>query len=92
MPAVHPATAKIRMMGVRHFTRWLADEGEIVADPFLRMKAPKVDQPVVPVLTEDQLRALIKACQPREPRSATGYRRCVTAATRPSCGSCSRPG
>jgi site-specific recombinase XerD len=59
-----PATAKTRMMAVRHFTRWLADEGEIPADPFLRMRPPKVDQPVVPVLTDDQLRALIKACQP----------------------------
>jgi site-specific recombinase XerD len=58
------STAKTRMMGVRHFTRWLAEEGEIPADPFVRMRPPKVDQPVVPVLTDDQLRALIKACQP----------------------------
>jgi site-specific recombinase XerD len=58
------ATAKTRMMGVRHFTRWLADEGEIPADPFVGMKPPKVDQPVVPVLTDPQLKALIKACEP----------------------------
>lgn len=58
------ATAKTRMQAVRHFTRWLADEGEIEADPFDRVKTPKVDQPIVPVLTEDQLRALIKACEP----------------------------
>jgi site-specific recombinase XerD len=57
------ATAKTRMMGVRHFTRWLADEGEIPEDPFVRMKPPKVDEPVVPVLTDDQLRALVKACE-----------------------------
>jgi site-specific recombinase XerD len=56
------ATAKTRMMAVRHFTRWLAAEGEIPDDPFVRLKAPKVDEPVVPVLTEDQLRALVKAC------------------------------
>lgn len=57
-----PATAKTRMMAVRHFTRWLAAEGEIPDDPFVRMKPPKVDEPVVPVLSDDQLRALVKAC------------------------------
>jgi integrase/recombinase XerD len=59
-----PSTAKTRMMGVRHFTRWLADEGEIPDDPFVRMRPPTVDQPIVPVLTDDQLRALVKACAP----------------------------
>ena len=59
-----PATAKTRMMAVRHFVRWLADEGEIDANPFLQVRAPKVDQPVVPVLSDDQLRAMLKACEP----------------------------
>lgn len=67
-----PATAKTRMMGVRHFTRWLAEEGEIPDDPFIRMKPPKVDQPIVPVLTSEQLKALIKACQPTRPEERTG--------------------
>lgn len=58
------STAKTRMMGVRHFSRWLAEEGEIDEDPFARMTPPKVDEPVVPVLTDEQLRALIKACEP----------------------------
>lgn len=58
------ATAKTRMQAVRHYTRWLAEEGEIAANPFLGLKPPKVDEPVVPVLSDDQLRALIKACQP----------------------------
>ncbi|MFN8192601.1 MAG: tyrosine-type recombinase/integrase [Nocardioidaceae bacterium] len=58
------ATAKTRMMAVRHFARWLADEGEIDGNPFDKLKPPKVDQPIVPVLTDDQLRALIKACEP----------------------------
>jgi integrase/recombinase XerD len=58
-----PATAKTRMMAVRHFTRWLADEDEVPEDPFVRMKPPKVDEPVVPVLSDAQLRALVKACE-----------------------------
>ncbi len=44
------------MMAVRHFTRWLAEEGEIEANPFTAMRAPKVDQPIVPVLIDYQLR------------------------------------
>ncbi len=59
-----PATAKTRMMGVRHFTRWLAAEGEIDADPFTHMRPPKVDQPVVPILSTEQLKALVTACTP----------------------------
>lgn len=66
-----PSTAKTRMQAVRHFTRWLADEGEIDADPFVRMKPPKVDQPVVPVLDADQLGAMLKACEP-PPGERTG--------------------
>src|SRR3954454_15306137 len=67
-----PSTAKTRMMGVRHFTRWLAAEGEIPDDPFVRMRPPKVDQPIVPVLTSEQLQALIKACQPPNAEERTG--------------------
>lgn len=59
-----PATAKTRMMAVRHFTRWLEAEGEIAADPFARMRPPKTDLPPVPVLSEPQLRALLAACTP----------------------------
>lgn len=58
-----PATAAARLAGVRQFSKWLAAEGEIDADPLLRLNAPKGDIPITPVLTEDQLKALIKACQ-----------------------------
>lgn len=58
------STAKTRMQAVRHFARWLAEEGEIDTNPFEKMKPPKTDMPVVPVLDDAQLRALIKACAP----------------------------
>jgi site-specific recombinase XerD len=57
-----PTTAQTRLAGVRQFSKWLAEEGEIDADPLLRLNAPKGDTPITPVLTEDQLRLLIKAC------------------------------
>ena len=83
------ATARARQLAVRRFAAWLAEEGEIAADPFLGVKSPKLDERVVEPLTDDELRALLKACAP--PRAPRRPRRCGTAATRPSSGSCSRP-
>lgn len=64
-----PATARARQLAVRRFTSWLAEEGEIPADPFLGVKAPKLDTKVIEPLTDDELRALLKACTP--PKGAT---------------------
>jgi site-specific recombinase XerD len=58
-----PATAAARLAGVRQFSKWLAAEGEIAEDPLLRLNAPKGDIPITPVLSDDELKALIKACQ-----------------------------
>ncbi|NYI41240.1 tyrosine-type recombinase/integrase [Demequina lutea] len=57
-----PATARARQLGVRRFSAWLTDEGEMAADPLVGIKAPKLDSKVVHPLTDDQIRALIKAC------------------------------
>jgi site-specific recombinase XerD len=44
--------------------RWLHEvEGEISSSPFVKMSAPAVPEQPVPVLTEEQLRALLKACE-----------------------------
>ena len=64
-----PATARARQLAVRRFSAWLAEEGEIPADPFLGVKAPKLDERVIEPLTADQLRSLLKACVP--PKGAT---------------------
>src|SRR6185312_6757431 len=66
------STAKTRLMGVQRFTCWLAAEDEIEADPFHRVKPPKVDEPVIPVLSDDELRALIAACQPTGAKDRSG--------------------
>ncbi len=55
-----PTTAAARLAGVRQFSKWLAAEGEIDSDPLLRLNAPKGDVPITPVLTDDELRALIQ--------------------------------
>nr|WP_238338138.1 tyrosine-type recombinase/integrase [Pedococcus badiiscoriae] len=73
-----PTTARARQLAVRRFTSWLAEEGEIPADPFVGIKAPKLDAKIVEPLTDDELRALLKACTPPKgatPAEAMRYRR-----------------
>jgi site-specific recombinase XerD len=64
-----PATARSRQLAVRRFSAWATEEGEQSADPLIGLKAPKLDTPVVQPLTDDQLRALIKACKGRDFRT-----------------------
>lgn len=56
------ATARARQLALRRFSSWLAEEGEIPRDELLGLKPPKLDQKIVERLTDDQCRALIKAC------------------------------
>jgi site-specific recombinase XerD len=60
------ATARTRYMALRRFAAWLAEEGELDANPLLGVKPPKLDQKVVDALTDEQLRLLIKACSGKE--------------------------
>lgn len=72
------ATARARQLAVRRFAAWLVEEGEIPADPFLGVKSPKLDEKVVEPLTDDDLRALLKACTPPKgaaPKVALRHRR-----------------
>lgn len=72
------STARSRQLAVRRFSSWLTEEGEIPSDPFLGVKAPKLDEKVIEPLTEANLKALIKACTPpagAEPKVALRYRR-----------------
>ena len=57
-----PATARARHLSLRRFSAWLVDEGEADEDRLLGSKPPKLDAKVIEPLTEDELRALIKAC------------------------------
>lgn len=64
-----PNTVAQRLAGVRQLSKWMAhpDEGAVLqSDPLLRLNAPKVDTAITPVLTDDQLKALFKACQGTE--------------------------
>ena len=62
------ATVRSRQLGLRRFAAWLVEEGEIPTDPLLGLKSPKLDSKIVEPLTDDQLRALLKACAGTELR------------------------
>jgi site-specific recombinase XerD len=55
------ATARQRYASLKQLFRWLYEEGEIPVNPMERVKAPALQEPPVPVLSDDQLRALIAA-------------------------------
>jgi integrase/recombinase XerD len=54
--------AKIRQQALRRFAAWLVEEGELPADPLAGLRPPKLDEKVTPVLSGDQLKALLRAC------------------------------
>jgi site-specific recombinase XerD len=56
------ATARARQAALRRFSAWLTAEGEQDTDPLIGVKPPKLDTRVVEPLTDDQLKALLKAC------------------------------
>lgn len=58
-----PATALAYQTAIRRFSAWLVEEGELEADPLLGIKPPKLDNKVIPVLSEAQLKALVDACK-----------------------------
>ncbi|HEX2893171.1 MAG TPA: tyrosine-type recombinase/integrase [Marmoricola sp.] len=72
------ATARSRQLAVRRFATWLAEEGELPADPFLGVKSPKLDERVIEPLTDADLRAMLKACavsKGADPKVALRHRR-----------------
>jgi integrase/recombinase XerD len=56
------ATARSRQLALRRFSEWLVEEREVVLDPLLGIKAPKLDTQVVEPLTDDELKLMHKVC------------------------------
>lgn len=57
-----PATASLRFRALQQLFKWLVDDRELETSPMARMKVPFVPAKPVPVLTDDELAALVKAC------------------------------
>jgi site-specific recombinase XerD len=56
-------TAATRFRALQQFFRWLVEDGEITVSPMANMKPPKVPEPTTPVLSEDDLKALLATCR-----------------------------
>jgi site-specific recombinase XerD len=60
-----PATASNRYRAVQSFFRWALEDGEIRDSPMARMRPPTVPEAPPAVLTEEELRKLLTACEGR---------------------------
>lgn len=60
-----PNTARNRYLALLRYFRWLSDEGLIETSPMTRMRPPRVPDEPVPVLGEDVIRSLLRACECR---------------------------
>lgn len=56
-----PTTAAVRFRGLRRFFGWMVDEEIITESPMHKMPMPSVPEEPVPVLTDADLTALLKA-------------------------------
>ena len=57
------AAARSWLAGVRSFTKFLMTEGEAAADASAGVRTPPPGEPATPVLSVEELRRLVKACQ-----------------------------
>jgi site-specific recombinase XerD len=56
-------TAATAFRSLKVFFGWLHEEGEITRNPMERMRVPTVPEIPVPVLSDEELKALLKACE-----------------------------
>ena len=57
-----PATAANRFGGLRAYFKWAVEEGEVRESPMARMSPPRVPDQPPPILREDDIQRLFKAC------------------------------
>ncbi|MCW2697443.1 MAG: Site-specific recombinase XerD [Modestobacter sp.] len=57
-----PSTVGIRLRGMRRFCRWLVSEGELEVAPTDGIEIPAPPEKPVPILTDDEIARLLKAC------------------------------
>jgi site-specific recombinase XerD len=61
-----PGTVKVRYRGLHRFCSWLVDEDELGSNPMASLSPPTLKMKPVPVISDDELTALLKACAGRE--------------------------
>lgn len=61
-----PSTAAVRYRSLQQWFKWCVDEEELDANPMARMSAPTVPEKPVPLLSHEQLEALLATCTARD--------------------------
>ncbi|WP_255360423.1 tyrosine-type recombinase/integrase, partial [Frankia sp. EI5c] len=61
-----PSTVSMTYRALQQFCRWIADEEDLPASAMAKMKPPAVPDKPVPVLTDDQLKALLRGASGRD--------------------------
>jgi site-specific recombinase XerD len=61
-----PGTALTRYQDLQQFWKWCVDDEEVDVSPMAKMTPPILPEVPVPVLTDDQLRALLATCDGRD--------------------------
>lgn len=59
------ATVLTYYKGIRRFVRWLLAEGELSEDPMKNLEQPKPPPLPVPIITDEEIAALLKTCDGR---------------------------
>ncbi|MHB1444845.1 MAG: tyrosine-type recombinase/integrase [Acidimicrobiales bacterium] len=62
LDAFTPGTALTRYQDLQQFFKWLVDEEEIPTSPMAKMAPPHLPDVPVPVITDEQLKALLATC------------------------------
>jgi site-specific recombinase XerD len=60
---VAPATVAKHYRSLQQLFRWLVEDGEISVSPMARMRAPRVPEQPVPVISDDDLLAVLDSCR-----------------------------
>jgi site-specific recombinase XerD len=60
-----PNTARNRYLALKRFFNWLADEGLIDVSPMARTRPPRVPEEPVPLVTDETVKAILRACEGR---------------------------
>lgn len=58
-----PGTVRTRWRGLRRFVNWLVAEDILAADPLAGVVVAEPEPPPVPILTDEELTALVAACK-----------------------------
>ncbi len=68
-----PTTAAIRYRSLLAFFRWLLEEEMIDSSPMAHMRMPEVDDAPPPILSEKEVRSLLKACEGKDFEARRDY-------------------